>query len=104
MVRQLCSVSTSEPYLGLFSYITMKATMTQDLLSGVCRINIRTCSEAINYMGEIYGFIRDTGLQCKMTTDFYRVSFTIRGYEEVAGQVPKIMQFISDVQNGRIKS
>ena len=93
------SITPFTPY----TLITMKATLTQDLLTGMCRINIKTCSEAINYMGEIYGFIRDTGLFCKMTTDFYRVSFSIRGHEELNQYVPKIMQFISDVQNGRVK-
>ena len=80
----------------------MKATMTTDLLTGTAVIRIKTCSEAINYMGEIYGFIRDNGIPVKMTTDFYRVSFTIRVWGE-EHWIPKVMQFIEDVQNGTIK-
>jgi len=81
----------------------MRATYTRNLLTGECRINVKTCSEAINYMSEIYGFIRDTGLYCRMNTDFYRVNFTIKGDEELEEYLPKIMQFIDDVQNGRVK-
>lgn len=81
----------------------MKATMTRDLITGDCRISVKTCSEAINYMQEIYGFIRDTGLFCRMSTDFYLVNFTIKGGEELNDDVPKIMQFIDDITNGRIK-
>jgi len=81
----------------------MKASYTRDLITDMCRINIKTCSEAINYMGEIYGFIRDTGLYCTMNTDFYRVRFTIRGGSELEAVIPKIMQFIDDLTNGRIK-
>lgn len=77
----------------------MKATMTRDLITGNCRISIKTCSEAINYMGEIYGFIRDNGIDCRMTTDFYSVNFTISGYEELNAHVPKIMQFLDEITN-----
>jgi len=54
-------------------------------------------------MGEIYGFVRDTGLYCTMNTDFYRVSFAIKGGSELEAEIPKIMQFIDDITNGRIK-
>ena len=81
----------------------MKATMTRDLITGDCRISVKTCSEAINYMGEIYGFIRDTGIFCRMNTDFYTVNFNIKGGSELNEYVPKIMQFIDDITNGRIK-
>jgi len=81
----------------------MKASYTRNLITGIARINIKTCSEAINYMGEIYGFVRDTGLYCTMNTDFYRVSFAIKGGSELEAEIPKIMQFIDDITNGRIK-
>ena len=81
----------------------MRATYTRNLLTGDCRISVKTCSEAINYMGEIYGFIRDNDLFCRMNTDFYRVNFTLRGGDELEEKLPKIMQFIDDVQNGRVK-
>jgi len=81
----------------------MKATLTQDLLTGDCRITIKTCSEAINYMGEIFAFIKDNGLYCRMNTDFYMVNFTIRGDQELSGRIPKIMGFINDITCGRVK-
>jgi hypothetical protein len=81
----------------------MKATYTRDLINQTGRISIRTCAEAINYMGEIYGFIRDKGIECKMTTDFHRVSFTIRDYNNRHDIVDLVMQFIQDIQNGSIK-
>ena len=81
----------------------MKATYTRDLITGYGRINVRTCAEAINYMGEIYGFIRDKGIECKMTTDFHRVSFVIRDFDNRADIVPLVMDFIRDIENGTIK-
>lgn len=54
-------------------------------------------------MSEIYGFIKDTGIPCRMNTDFYGVSFSIRGCEQLEQDIPKIMQFIDDLTNGRIK-
>ena len=54
-------------------------------------------------MGEIYGFIKDNGLEVKMTTDFYRVNFTIRGFEELQEKIPAIMKFIRTVQDGDYK-
>ena len=81
----------------------MRATYTRDLITGYGRINIKTCSEAINYMGEIYGFIRDNGIECKMTTDFCRVSFTIREYNNPDNIVDLVMGFIRDIENGTIK-
>jgi len=81
----------------------MRATYTRNLFTGDCRINIKTCSEALNYMSEIYGFIKDTGIPCRMNTDFYGVSFSIRGCEQLEQDIPKIMQFIDDLTNGRIK-
>ena len=81
----------------------MKATLTRDLLTGNAVIRIKTCSEAINYMGEIFGFVKDNNIPVKMNTDFYRVSFTIRIWEDCEHWTPKIMQFIEDIQNGTIK-
>jgi|TARA_R100000084_G_scaffold101253_2_gene56150 hypothetical protein len=81
----------------------MKATYTRDLITGYGRINIKTCSEAINYMGEIYGFIRDEGISCKMSTDFYRVSFIIRDFDNRPDLVEKVMGFIRDIETGAIK-
>ena len=103
MVAELCFLKENATPLPPFLPLAMKATMTRDLITGDCRISIKTCSEAINYMGEIYGFIRDTGLFCRMNTDFYQVSFTIKGGEELIADVPKIMQFIDDINNGRVK-
>jgi hypothetical protein len=82
----------------------MKATFTHDLISNNSKIIVKTCSESINYMGEIYGFIKDNGLNARMTTDFYRVTFTIisgveRG-EHLSAKIPQIMEFIHTVQNG----
>jgi len=81
----------------------MRAKFTQDLLTGRTTITVNTCSESINYMGEIFGFIKDNGFHAKMTTDFYSVKFTIRGFEELTGKIPVIMQFIHEVQNGTYK-
>ena len=81
----------------------MRAKYTQDLIDGRTTISVKTCSEAINYMGEIYGFIKDNGLEVKMTTDFYRVNFTIRGFEELQEKIPAIMKFIRTVQDGDYK-
>jgi regulation of enolase protein 1 (concanavalin A-like superfamily) len=73
----------------------MRAKFTQDLFSGRATISVKTCSEAINYMGEIYGFIKDNGLAVKMTTDFYTVNFTIHGFDELRDRIPVIMKFIN---------
>lgn len=83
----------------------MRARFTHDLIEGTAFIKINTCSESINYMPEIFGFIRDNGFDAKMTTDFYNVSFTIKDFDgaHLASKVPIIMQFISDVQHGSYK-
>jgi len=81
----------------------MRAKYTQDLLTGRATISIKTCSEAINYMGEIFGFIKDNSLYAKMSTDFYHVHFTIRGHEELSTKIPAIMEFIHTAQNGELK-
>ena len=80
----------------------MRANFTQDLMTGKAKISVVTCSESINYMGEIFGFIKDNGFKAKMTTDFYKVNFTIIDYDgdHLRSRIPKIMQFISDVQSG----
>ncbi len=54
-------------------------------------------------MREIFGFIKDNGLYCRMNTDFYAVNFSIRGDEGLAARIPKIMGFINDITCGRIK-
>lgn len=80
----------------------MRARFTHDLIEGTASIKINTCSESINYMPEIFGFIRDNAFDAKMTTDFYHVSFTIKDFDgaHLASKIPKIMEFISNVQNG----
>ncbi len=77
----------------------MRANYTQNLMTGEAKITVKTCSESINYMSEIYGFIKDNSFDAKMTTDFYNVTFTITGYE-LTEAIPVIMGFINDIQNG----
>ena len=69
-------------------------------MTGIATISVKTCSESLNYMGEIFGFIKDHGFNAKMTTDFYRVNFTIRGNDELSAKIPDIMEFIHTVKNG----
>lgn len=68
-------------------------------MTGEAKITVKTCSESINYMGEIYGFIKDNAFTAKMTTDFYNVTFIITGYG-LTEAIPVIMTFINDIQNG----
>ena len=101
MVIGLCAYIT--PFTP-YAPITMKATFTHDLIANYSKIIVKTCAESINYMGEIYGFIKDNGLNARMTTDFYRVTFTIHSGVECGGRlaekIPVIMEFIHTVQNG----
>jgi hypothetical protein len=81
----------------------MRAKFTQDLITGRTVISVKTCSESLNYMSEIFGFIKDHGFNAKMTTDFYHVNFTIRGNDELSAKIPYIMEFIHTVQDGDYK-
>ena len=83
----------------------MRATFTQNLMTGKAKVTVMTCSESINYMGEIFGFIKDNGFNARMTTDFYKVNFTITDYDgdHLTSKIPKIMKFIHGVQNGSYK-
>lgn len=69
------------------------------------QITVFTCSESINYMPEIYDFIKEHGFEAKMTTDFYRVKFTLTDFDgaHLASKIPKVMEFINKVQNGDYK-
>jgi len=71
-------------------------------MTGKAKVSVTTCSESINYMGEIFGFIKDNGFNARMTTNFYKVNFTINDFDgnHLASKIPKIMDFIHAVQKG----
>lgn len=88
------------PLFTPYPPITMRATFTHDLMTNFAKITVKTCSESINYMSEIYAFIKDNSLNARMTTDFYTVTFTInsgveRGHH-LASKIDVIMDFIKN--------
>ena len=83
----------------------MRAKFTHDLMTNKAQITVSTCSESINYMPEIYHFIKQHGFEAKMTTDFYRVRFTLTDFDgaHLASKIPQVMDFINKVQGGKYK-
>ncbi|MAP53966.1 MAG: hypothetical protein CL605_03600 [Altibacter sp.] len=74
--------------------ITMRATLTSDLFhKGSEKLVIKTCAEMLNYMPQIYGFIKDIGVEAKLTSNMYDASIVIRG-ETLMPNIDKIVRFI----------
>ena len=54
---------------------------------------IKTCAEMLNYMPRIYGFIKDIGVEAKLTSNMYDATLIIRG-ENLMANIDKIVRFI----------
>jgi len=79
--------------LVIYPYI-MKATLTSDLFNkGSEKLVIKTCAEMLNYMPQIYGFIKDIGVEAKLTSNMYDASLVITG-ERLMQNIDKIVMFI----------
>ena len=79
----------NQPYI-------MRATLTSDLFhKGSERLVIKTCAEMLNYMPTIYGFIKDIGVEAKLTSNMYNASLVITG-ERLMPNIDAIVRFIEN--------
>tara|TARA_R110001592_G_scaffold12326_2_gene59033 strand:+ start:2594 stop:2893 length:300 start_codon:yes stop_codon:yes gene_type:complete len=93
MVIGLCAYITS---FTLYAPITMRATLTSDLFhKGSERLSIKTCAELLNYMPEIYGFLKDYSIEAKLTSNMHSATLILRG-ENLMPNIDKIVQFIEN--------
>ena len=76
--------------------ITMRATLTSDLFhKGSERLVITTCAEMLNYMPQIYGIIKDIGLEAKLTSNMHDARLTLTG-ERLMPHMHEIVHFIEN--------
>ena len=74
----------------------MRATLTSDLFhKGSERLVIKTCAEMLNYMPMIYGFIKDIGVDAKLTSNMYDARLVLTG-ERLMPNIGRIVEFIEN--------
>ena len=72
----------------------MRAILTSDLFHQEnAKLSIRTCAEMLNYMPEIYAFIKDIGVEAKLTSDMFNASLILRG-DNLIPNLDNIVRFI----------
>ena len=79
-----------------FQPYIMRATLTSDLFhKGSERLVIKTCAEMLNYMPMIYGFIKDIGVDAKLTSNMYDARLVLTG-ERLMPNIGRIVEFIEN--------
>ncbi len=74
----------------------MRATLTSDLFhKGSEKLVIKTCAEMLNYMPMIYGFIKDIGVDAKLTSNMYDARLVLTG-ERLMPNIGHIVEFIEN--------
>ena len=74
----------------------MRAILTSDLFhKGSEKLVITTCAEMLNYMPMIYGFIKDIGVEAKLTSNMHDARLVLTG-ERLVANLHEIVQFIEN--------
>ena len=74
----------------------MRAILTRDLFNeDSAKLRITTCAEMLNYMPMIFGFLRDNGIDFRLTATHHQASISMRG-ENLEHNLHKIQMYIEE--------
>jgi hypothetical protein len=74
----------------------MRAILTRDLFNeNSAKLRITTCSEMLNYIPKIYGFLRDNDIYFRLTATHHKSTITMKG-DSLERNLHKIQQYIEE--------